>query len=159
MPTSRIIVSSTCATMRTIGLVATMLAIFGGSLVGCSTSPRGEYRAGLFIHRAPDTTTGDCGTCVLNVAQIDFFDVAPAGASLDLIWQGLGIDSQNRVYVAISSEYTTGTVHTVFVFRYTPETGHKEFLGDLRAVSRAQGNLAADEPIVKVHTDIIEYQG
>ncbi|HLG49181.1 MAG TPA: hypothetical protein VKY24_23245 [Reyranella sp.] len=89
---------------------------------------------------------------------ITFDDLAPHGLVLEQCWDAIGMDSQGRVYIGFTSKRPDGR-EDVAVFRYTPETGERRFLGTFMDVSQAAGNLAPNEQIPKGHTHIVEAQG
>jgi hypothetical protein len=92
------------------------------------------------------------------VRFIPFEGVKPEGARLTVCWAGIGIDHDQRVYFAASDQNGTRPDDTV-IFRYDTETRTRELLGTLRGISQAQGNLAPDESIGKIHVSFMEHRG
>ncbi len=93
-----------------------------------------------------------------SVRVIRFDDVKPEGARLSTCWDAVGIDGQQRVYVAFSDR-NGRTPDDTDLFRYDTRTGAKELLGTLRGISRSEGNLAEGETIAKIHVPFQEYKG
>ena len=91
------------------------------------------------------------------VKLISFNDVKPSGSSLDECWGGVGIDHNQKVYVAFSDRYSSGP-DNVLIFRYDTKTGAREYLGSARGISQAEGNLGSNETFAKVHVSFLEYR-
>jgi hypothetical protein len=89
---------------------------------------------------------------------IRFDDLAPQGLVLEQCWDAIGIDQQDRVYIGFTSRRPDGR-EDFAVFRYTPSTGERRFLGTFMDVSEAAGNLQPNEQIPKGHTHFVEVQG
>lgn len=89
---------------------------------------------------------------------IRFDDLAPHGLVLEQCWDAIGIDRQERVYIGFTGKRPDGR-EDFAVFRYTPSTGERRFLGTFMDVSEAAGNLQPNEQIPKGHTHFVEAQG
>src|SRR6267143_157530 len=74
------------------------------------------------------------------------------------IWNALGMDSQQRIYVGFTSRRADAREDFV-VFRYDPSTGERRFLGTFMDASQAAGNLRPSEEIPKGHTRMLEIDG
>lgn len=98
----------------------------------------------------------------LKARFISFEDLKPKGSILNECTGGIGIDSKQNVYFAVSD---FNDPNDVVLFRYSTKKGAKEFLGTVRGISAAQGNLGPNrywhgtETIAKVHSSILEYEG
>jgi hypothetical protein len=107
---------------------------------------------------APLTFAGANGTETYTLRIISFDDLKPPGSRLAVIWSGLGIDPQQRIYVAISDWKGKNADDTV-IFRYDPRTEKREMLGTLRGISARQANAGPGETFGKVHVAFQEYKG
>ncbi len=110
-----------------------------------------RFIAGLFSHR---------------VKLIHFADVKPSGTRLAWFWHGLGIDHNQKIYVAIGNgAEASGGVGDVHIFRYDTKNGSKIFLKSVSEILKDEGNLGPNkhwpkkEGVSKVHSDIIEHNG
>jgi hypothetical protein len=90
--------------------------------------------------------------------KIDYSSVAPKNYVLEDNWGGIGISQSGWVYHAIDGYYKGVEIEDTAVFRYQTITGEKEFLGTLREISAAEGNLLPGEEISKIHAPIYEYK-
>jgi hypothetical protein len=93
-----------------------------------------------------------------SIAVVRFDDVKPKGAKLTTCWDALGIDEQQRVYIAFSDQ-NPHTPNDTVVFRYDTRTGARELLGTLRQVSAREGNLREGETIAKSHVPFHSHEG
>lgn len=93
-----------------------------------------------------------------SIRVIHFNDIKPKGARLTTCWDALGMDDQQRVYIAFSDQNDHGPDDTV-LFRYNTRTDERELLGTLREISRREGNLAEGETIAKIHVPFEEFEG
>ena len=95
----------------------------------------------------------------LKARFISFEDIKPEGMNLDECAGGIGIDSKQNVYFAVSD---FNDPNDVCLFRYSTRTGARELLGTVRGISSAQGNLGPNpywhgtETIAKVHSSIFQ---
>ncbi len=89
------------------------------------------------------------------VTYTDFAAVTPSYLTPTQCWNSLGLDDQNRVYINWTSTRSDGREDTA-LFRYTPSSGRKEFLGSFIDVATRQNNLARGEQIPKGHTRIVQ---
>ncbi len=93
-----------------------------------------------------------------SVRIIRFEDLKPADARLTTCWDAVGIDHEQRVYVAFSDQSDRHPFDTM-LFRYDTRSGARELLGTLRGISGAEGNLQPGETIAKIHVPFQEYAG
>jgi len=89
---------------------------------------------------------------------IRFEDLKPQDARLTTCWDAVGIDAQQRVYVAFSDQSDQHPYDTM-IFRYDTRSGQRELLATLRGISEAEGNLLPEETIAKIHVPFEEYAG
>jgi hypothetical protein len=89
---------------------------------------------------------------------IDFADgLAPHGITTTTCWGGMGFDHHHNLYAAYAIE-GANPPDTALV-RYNVQTGVKQWLGTLRGISAAEGNLEDGESIAKVHALMREHNG
>jgi hypothetical protein len=89
---------------------------------------------------------------------IDFDAVlAPHGITTTTCWGGMGFDHRHNLYAAYTIE-GANPPDTALV-RYNVQTGVKQWLGTLRGISAAEGNLEDGESMAKVHALIREHNG
>ena len=89
------------------------------------------------------------------LSYTDFADVTPSYLTPTQSWNSLGLDDQNRVYINWTSTRSDGREDTA-LFRYTPGSGRKEFLGSFIDVATRQNNILEGEQIPKGHTRIVQ---
>jgi hypothetical protein len=89
------------------------------------------------------------------IEYVSFDDIAPPYLTLTQSWNALGMDNEDRVYIIWTSKRTDGREDSA-LFRYTPTTGHREFLGTFIDTATAQNNLLPGEEIPKGHTRILQ---
>jgi hypothetical protein len=92
-----------------------------------------------------------------HVNVIDYSSIAPTNFVLEDNYGGIGIDHLGWVYHAIDGYYIGVEIEDSAVFRFNTYTGEKEFLGSLRNISAAEGNLLPGEAISKIHAPIYEH--
>lgn len=90
-----------------------------------------------------------------DIQYVSFDDIAPSYLTLTQSWNALGNDDQDRVYIIWTSMRTDGREDAA-LFRYTPVSGKREFLGTFIDVATAQGNILPGEQIPKGHTRILQ---
>jgi outer membrane protein assembly factor BamB len=90
-----------------------------------------------------------------DIEYVAFDDLAPPYLTLTQSWNALGQDDRDRVYIIWTSMRTDGRQDAA-LFRYTPTTGKREFLGTFIDVATAQGNILPGEEIPKGHTRILQ---
>jgi hypothetical protein len=90
-----------------------------------------------------------------SIQYVSFDDIAPSYLKLTQSWNAMGMDDQERVYITWTSTRTDGREDTA-LFRYTPGTGRREFLGSFIDVATGANNLVAGEQIPKGHTRITQ---
>ena len=90
--------------------------------------------------------------------KIGYSRVAPKNYVLQDNYGGIGIDQSGWVYHAIDGYYKDVQIEDTAVFRFHSITGEKEFLGTLRNISAAEGNLLPGEEISKIHAPIYEHK-
>ncbi|HEX2099367.1 MAG TPA: hypothetical protein VHF69_01820, partial [Candidatus Synoicihabitans sp.] len=95
---------------------------------------------------------------VPSVRIIRFEDIKPKDARITTCWDALGIDAEQRVYVALSDQSREHPFDTL-IFRYDTRTDQRELLGTLRQISEAEGNLLEGETIAKIHVPFHEHAG
>ncbi|MFC1610069.1 hypothetical protein ACFL6C_03875 [Myxococcota bacterium] len=117
-----------------------------GDAVG-DTSPEGDRE------RCSDHLTDP------NIRTITYEDVAPAGYVLEDNYGGLGVDHDGWVYHCVDGYYQTVGIEDTAVFRYNSNTDEQQFLGTLREISQAEGNLEPGEEIAKIHAPVLEFNG
>lgn len=100
------------------------------------------------------------------VNLITFSDVKPAGETLNRVWHGIGMDHDQKIYVAIGNgKEKRGVPGDVLIFAYDTKSGRKQFLKSVRQILREEENLGPnqhwpdEEGVAKVHSDIFEYNG
>ncbi len=93
-----------------------------------------------------------------SVKVIRFEDLKPDDARLTTCWDGVGIDGEQRVYIALSDQSDKHPFDTI-IFRYDTRTGGRERLATLREISRNDGNLLPGETIAKTHVGFHEHDG
>jgi hypothetical protein len=86
---------------------------------------------------------------------ISFSDLAPAYLTLTQSWNALGADDQGRIYSLWTSTRDDGREDAA-LFRYTPETKERKFLGTFIDVATRQNNIRDGEQIPKGHTRIVQ---
>ena len=93
--------------------------------------------------------------------EVEFDDLIPddLDVSLEQCWNGMGMDSQGRIYIGFTSFRDGGQSEDFVVFRYTPATEEREYLGSFQDVAASFGNLEEGESIPKGHTAFIEVNG
>ena len=113
------------------------------------------------IKLVADSATQDCSDHLIDPQSniITYEDVAPAGYVLEENYGGLGSDHNGWVYHAIDGYYSAIGIEDTAIFRYNSNTGVKQFLGTMRGISEAEGNLNPGEEIAKIHAPIHEYNG
>ncbi|MDQ1290170.1 MAG: hypothetical protein QG622_3736 [Actinomycetota bacterium] len=111
----------------------------------CADAPGGRRRPAR-AHPAKST---------YSVSYIPFQDVAPSYLTLTESWNALGMDDSDRVYIIWTSTRDDGRGDSA-LFRYTPATKKKEFLGSFIDVATKQQNLRDGEEIPKGHTRILQ---
>lgn len=82
-------------------------------------------------------------------------DIAPKYLTLTQSWNALGLDDRGRVYSVWTSRRDDGREDAA-LFRFTPATKQREFLGTFIDVAAAQGNLRQAEELPKGHTRIVQ---
>jgi hypothetical protein len=93
-----------------------------------------------------------------SVRIIRFEDLKPRDARLTTCWDAVGIDANQRVYVAFSDQSEQHPYDTM-LFRYNTRSEQRELLVTLRQISEAEGNLLPGETIAKIHVPFQEYAG
>jgi hypothetical protein len=93
-----------------------------------------------------------------HLSKIDYSRVSPQNYVLQDNYGGMGIDRAGWVYHAIDGYYKGVQIEDTAVFRFHSITGEKEFLGTLRDISAAEGNLLPGEEISKIHAPIYEHK-
>lgn len=106
------------------------------------------------LHADAVATSGGAAS----VRIIRFDDIAPAGARITTCWDAVGIDREQRVYVAFSDQSDHHPNDTL-LFRYDPGRESRELLSTLRQISREEGNLLEGETIAKIHVPLRQYAG
>ncbi len=93
--------------------------------------------------------------------EVEFDDLIPADldVSLEQCWNGMGVDSQGRIYIGFTSFRDGGQSEDFVVFRYDPATAEREYLGTFQDVAASFNNLEEGENIPKGHTRMIEVNG
>lgn len=89
------------------------------------------------------------------VSYVPFQSIAPSYLTLTESWTAVGMDDKERVYIAWTGKRTDGRQDTA-LFRYTPATGARKFLGTFIDVATKQNNIAPGEEIPKGHTHIVQ---
>jgi hypothetical protein len=104
------------------------------------------------------------GGCQASITQsyspqyVAFDDIAPSYLTLTQSWNALGLtqsDGEVHAYIIWTSTRDDGREDAA-LFRYTPASGKREFLGTFIDVATAQGNLQEGEQIPKGHTRILQ---
>ena len=110
---------------------------------------------------APNSAAQGCSDHLVDpkISIITFEDVAPADYVLEENFGGIGIDHNGWVYHCIDGYYSSIGIEDTAVFRYNSNTGEKQFLGTMREISEAEGNLEPGEEIAKIHAPVLEYNG
>lgn len=86
---------------------------------------------------------------------ISFTDITPSYLTLTQSWNALGTDDQGRVYIIWTSTRDDGREDAA-LFRYTPESKERKFLGTFIDVAARQNNIREGEEIPKGHTRIVQ---
>ncbi len=86
--------------------------------------------------------------------EISFDNIAPRGMNMKQCWNGMGMDDQGRIYIGFTSMRADG-LEDFPVFRYTPKTGERLFLGSFLDVVATAGNAKKGESIPKGHTRMV----
>lgn len=108
----------------------------------------------LFLAAMPGTTWA--GEPSLRI--IRFNDLKPPEARITTCWDALGIDDQERVYIAFSDQSDQHPYDTM-IFRFDTRTEERALLGTLRQISRDEGNLVEGETIAKIHVPFERHDG
>lgn len=98
------------------------------------------------------------GWAAPSVRIVRFNDLKPDQARITTCWDALGIDHEQRVYIAFSDQSEQHPYDTL-LFRYDTRSEQRELLGTLRQISAAAGNLLEGETIAKIHVPFIEHAG
>jgi hypothetical protein len=94
-------------------------------------------------------------TAGYSIQYVPFDPVTPSYLTLAESWNSLGMDDRSRVYITWTSTRTDGRQDTA-LFRYTPGTGRREFLGSFIDAAARRNNLKTGEEIPKGHTRILQ---
>ncbi|MFQ5681861.1 MAG: chitobiase/beta-hexosaminidase C-terminal domain-containing protein [Candidatus Binatia bacterium] len=101
-----------------------------------------------------------------SIRLITFSDIKPAGETLHWFWHGIGMDHNQRIYVAIGNgKEREGGLGDVLIFEYDTRSGKRRFLKSVRQILKKEGNLGPnrywpkEEGVAKVHSDIFKYNG
>ena len=86
---------------------------------------------------------------------ISFTDITPSYLTLSQSWNALGTDDKGRIYIIWTSTRDDGREDAA-LFRYTPETRERKFLGTFIDVATRQNNIREGEQIPKGHTRIVQ---
>lgn len=90
--------------------------------------------------------------------EINFDELVPAGIDPQQCWNGMGMDEQGRVMIGLTSQRNDGREDFI-VFRYTPASGKREYLGSFIDILVEAGNYAEGENVPKGHTRMISVDG
>ena len=90
---------------------------------------------------------------------ITFHDLVPSDRTLTQCWDHIGMDDQERIYIGFTSNCSGSNLEDVCMFRFSPETGKREFLGTFMDAAKDVLNYSSDESLPKGHTDIVNISG
>jgi len=96
-----------------------------------------------------------CHAQSYELQYVKFDDIVPSYLTLTQSWNALGLDDQDNVYIIWTSTRDDGREDAA-LFRYSPRTGERKFLGTFIDVATEQNNLEEGEQIPKGHTHIVQ---
>jgi hypothetical protein len=93
----------------------------------------------------------------ISSTDIQFDDLKPGGQTMNWVWQSVGVDHQDNVYLIVGGA-RNGTLDCAW-FKYNHKTGERSLIGSLREIADSYDNLGDGEIIAKGHTGIEELNG
>jgi hypothetical protein len=97
------------------------------------------------------------GVLAISSTAIQFDDLKPEGQTMNWVWQSVGVDHLDNVYLIVGGA-RHGTLDCAW-FKYNHTTGERSLIGSLREIADSYDNLGDGEIIAKGHTGIEELNG
>ncbi len=100
------------------------------------------------------------GALAISSKDIQFDDLKPSGQVMNWVWQSVGVDHLDNVYLIVGGDRNDnhGTLDCAW-FKYNHKTGERSLIGSLREIADSYDNLGDGEIIAKGHTGIEELNG